>query len=162
MAGILSLLVALFGPYILYRIVKYYRRGKVIDGGTVVISKKPKSDVFEDTIKLNGKKIDCIFDTGASVTTIGIKDAQKIGFDPSNLMFITNSNTAAGEMQNALAEAEVDILEVGPITIKKFGIMVNRYRESQCLLGMNFFDSLDSFEIKNEKLILKLTPKKQA
>ena len=155
MISIPELLIALLAPYLLYQIIRYLRRGKVIDGGTIEIFKNPNSDVFADKVKMNGKKIDCIFDTGASVTSIGINEAKKIGIDPSTLLFMTTANTAAGTIENALAEAEVEILEVGPITVKNIGIMVNKYQETECLLGMNFFSSLDSFEIKNDKLILK-------
>jgi clan AA aspartic protease (TIGR02281 family) len=158
---IADILLVLLAPYLVYQLIRYLRRGKIIDGGTVVISKDLNSDVFADQIKMNGQKIDCIFDTGASVTSIGLKEARKIGIDPSMLMFIHASGTAVGTVENALAEAEVELLEVGPISVRNIGIMVNRFRESGCLLGMNFFSSMDSFEIKNNKLILKHAPKEE-
>lgn len=143
---------------IIFLIAKYLRQGKIVDGGTVEISKN-LSNVFEGEIRLNGRKIDCVFDTGASVTTVNIDDAKKIGVDTSKLVFSGSADTAVGRADLSLARTQVELLKVGPIIIRDFPISVIRYGKTKCLLGMNFFSQLDSFEIANDKLVLKLAPK---
>ena len=115
--------------------------------------------MFTCMVEMNGRKMEGIFDTGASITTIGIGDAEKLGIDTSFLYFDTTIDTAAGPKHAALAEINVDVFQVGPVTIKNFGVGVNRYVDRQCLVGMNFFDCLDSFKIEGNVLTLKKHPR---
>lgn len=131
------------------------QEGKVTGGGIVHIPKGPNETVFKSIVRINGRKVAGLFDTGASETTIGVDLAEKLGFDTASLYFDKSTNTAAGVKHAAIAEVTVDEFQVGSITVRNMGVGVNRFGGSQCLVGMNFFDSLDSFEIRDNVLTLR-------
>jgi hypothetical protein len=70
-------------------------------------------------------------------------------------MFIIDTSTAVGDVRNESAETEIDLVEVGPIRVRNMGALVSRSRATGCLIGMNFFTGLDSFEIRKDRLILR-------
>ena len=152
---ILELLAPILVTYIGYRIINHLRRGRVVGSGAWQIRKDPASNVFKDKVRMNGRELECIFDTGASLTSIGYDEARRIGIDVDNLMFIVDTDTAVGAVKNESAETEIDLVEIGPIRVRNMGALVSRSRASGCLIGMNFFTSLDSFEIKKDRLILR-------
>ena len=156
--GVEELLIPIAVSGILFLIAKYLRRGKMSGDGTIEISKN-MSNCFEGQIKLNGRKIDCVFDTGASATTINMEDARKIGVDTSKLLFAGSADTAVGTVSFSIAKTQVKRLTIGSITISDFPINVIRHGNTKCLLGMDFFSQLDSCEIVKDKLVLKLAPR---
>lgn len=89
------------------------------------------------------------------LTSIGYDEARRIGIDVNNLMFIIDTNTAVGAVRNESAETEIDLVEIGPIRVRNMGALVSRSRATGCLIGMNFFTGLDSFEIRKDRLILR-------
>ena len=111
--------------------------------------------MFKTVVRINGTEFDGLLDTGASVTGIGIDDAEKLGIDISSLYFDQDVNTAAGKKHKAMAEVTVDFFQIGPIVVKNLVVGVNRFVAEQCLVGMNFFESLDSFQIEGDVLTLR-------
>ena len=138
--------------------IKWHRKGRVTGNGVVRIPKGPGDTVFKASVCINGRTVAGLFDTGASETTIGLDLAGRLGFDTASLYFDKSANTAAGVKHAAIADAYVDEFRVGSITIRNMGVSVNRFGGSQCLVGMNFFDSLDSFEIRDNVLTLRKGP----
>lgn len=155
MIYLLYLLALLAFPFALRWFIRRLRKGKIVDRGTIQISKDPESNTFKCVVRINGNEFDGILDTGASITTIGMDTAERIGIDISSLYFDTHIDTAAGTKYAAMAEINVDTFQIGPIIIENMGIGVNRFGERQCLVGMNFFESLDSFQIKGDVLTLR-------
>lgn len=156
MLQLLRTLALLALPYLIRLFVRRVRRGKIIDIGTVKITKDWESNTFKSMVRINGREIEGMFDTGASMTTIGTEDAQKAGIDVTSLYFDTDVDTATGVKYHAIAEISLDTFQIGPITIKNLGVGVNRYIRRKCLVGMNFFESLDSFEIEGNVLTLRM------
>ena len=155
MLYIVELLVILAFPFVVHWFIRRLRRGKVIDSGTIQIRRDSESNTFVCMVQINGRKLEGILDTGASITTIGIDDAKNLGIDISSLYFDKHIDTAAGKKYAALAEINVGIFQIGPIVVKNMGIGVNRFCKKQCLVGMNFFESLDSFQIEGNVLTLR-------
>jgi clan AA aspartic protease (TIGR02281 family) len=161
MAYILELLIILAFPFAVHWFIQRRRRGKVVDSGTVQIRRDSESNTYKCTALINGRKVEGILDTGASITTIGIDEAEKLGIDISTLYFDKNIDTAAGTKHAAMAEINVATFQIGPIAIKNLGIGVNRFMDKKCLVGMNFFESLDSFQIEGNVLTLRKDPDRE-
>lgn len=149
-------------PFVVHWFIQRRRRGKVIDSGTVQIRRDSESNTYKCVARINGRKVAGILDTGASITTIGVDEAEKLGIDISTLYFDKNIDTAAGTKHAAMAEINVATFQIGPVVIKNLGIGVNRFMEKQCLVGMNFFESLDSFQIEGNVLTLRKDPDREA
>jgi clan AA aspartic protease (TIGR02281 family) len=155
MSSLIYLLVLLGWTVLVPLTIRQYRKGRTVAGGVVRITKLANDTVFESQVRLNGKKVTGLFDTGASETTIGIDLAKEIGFEPTSLNFDTSTDTAAGMLHAAIAKVYLDEFQVGSIVVRNMGIGVNRYVSRQCLVGMNFFETLDSFEISGNVLTLR-------
>ena len=151
------LLILLAFPFVVPLIIRRFRRGKIISEGTIRISKDLKRNAFISTVSINGREVEGLFDTGASETTIGIDLARSLGFEPDDLHFDGDADTAAGTIYGAIVGVTADEFQVGPIKLGKFGIGINRLGGRKCLVGMNFFDVLDSFEIRENYLTLTKT-----
>jgi aspartyl protease family protein len=103
--------------------------------------------------KVNGQRVRFLVDTGASDTVLSPDDAKRLGVDLDGLKFTAAAETANGEAYGAPYEAAR--LEVGPIAFDKVPMIVNRAPMSNSLLGLSFLDRLESFQVKDRKLILR-------
>jgi len=74
---ILELLAPILVTYLGYRTINYLRRGRVVGSGAWQIRKDTRSNVFRDKVLMNGNELECIFDTGASLTSIGYEEARR-------------------------------------------------------------------------------------
>lgn len=148
---VLTLVLSVLVPLM----IKRHRKGKVTGGGVVRIPKGPNDTVFKASVRINGRNVTGLFDTGASETTIGLDLARRLGFDTASLYFDKSANTAAGVKHASIATTAVSDFRVGSIAVRNMGVGVNRFGGDQCLVGMNFFDSLDSFEISGNVLTLR-------
>ena len=64
---ILELLAPILVTYLGYRIINHLRRGRVVGSGAWEIRKDARSNVFRNKVQMNGRELECIFDTGASL-----------------------------------------------------------------------------------------------
>jgi aspartyl protease family protein len=103
---------------------------------------------------VDGVSLPLLFDTGASFVTLTYSDAKEIGADPATLDFKVPIRTANGTM-NA-ASVVINRLAVGGIERRDIKALVApRGALEQGLLGMSFLDTLDSYVIAGDKLVLK-------
>ena len=106
-------------------------------------------------VKINNTPLSLLLDTGATLTLV---NETKL---PSSLHILKDNiilNTAGGEINAQLHEAET--LSVGDIELEKFQIVSSSFeqKEADGLLGMNFFKQF-RFKIDQEKSILYLSKK---
>ena len=80
-----------------YRVINYIRRGRVVGLGAWQIHKDPSSNVFKDEVRMNGHTLECIFDTGASLTSIGYGEARRIGIDVNNLIALNRKKVSTSK-----------------------------------------------------------------
>ncbi len=115
----------------------------------------PQADngAFMVIATVNGRRIRFLVDTGASDTVLSPADARSLGVDPAGLDYRYEAETANGVGRSALFVA--DRLEVGPIRLDGFPMAVNQAPLTHSLLGMSFLRRLDSFEVRDERLILR-------
>jgi len=101
---------------------------------------------------VNNKKVRFLVDTGASDIVLGPRDAERLGFDVTQLKFNKIFNTANG--QGAGASVVLDEIVVGPIVLKNVRASVNRAEMDTSLLGMRFLSRLSRYQVSREVMVL--------
>jgi aspartyl protease family protein len=124
----------------------------VVSGEHELIIPQSEDGSFVVVGKVNGQRVRFVLDTGASDTVLSPEDARRIGADMASLRYVLQSETANGTGSGAPLVA--DRLEIGPIAISNFRVVVNRAPMSASLLGMSFLRRLDSFHVEDHKLVL--------
>ena len=119
--------------------------------GEVVLRRAADGHFYAD-VEINGQTIRMLVDTGATTIALSADDAQRAGIDVDRLDFIFTVSTANG--QATAAEVKLDAVSVGPIARRNVRAMVTRGL-SGSLLGMSFFNSLSTFAIETDELVLR-------
>ncbi|CDX11014.1 conserved exported hypothetical protein [Mesorhizobium sp. ORS 3324] len=108
---------------------------------------------FTSAFKLNGRQIDGMIDTGATLVAINTSTARRIGIslDPSD--FNQQVNTANGAIKAAVVT--VDRLQIGKISVDNIQAVVLDDRALQTnLIGMSFLQRLQKYQVQNGALLL--------
>ena len=119
--------------------------------GEVVLRRAADGHFYAD-VEINGQTIRMLVDTGATTIALSADDARRAGIDVDRLDFIFTVSTANGEA--TAAEVKLDAVSVGPIARRNVRAMVTRGL-SGSLLGMSFFNSLSTFAIETDELVLR-------
>jgi len=103
--------------------------------------------------QVNGHAVRFIVDTGATDTVLSPAAAERLGVNLKTVEFRESAETANGMGYGAPFTASR--LDVGPIAFTDFPMVINQAQMSSSLLGLSFLNRLESFEIRDKKLILK-------
>ncbi|WP_337183131.1 TIGR02281 family clan AA aspartic protease [Shinella sp.] len=123
-------------------------------GEQILVIHKGVSGHFEADVSIDGVPLRMLVDTGASSVVLSYEDAIRLGIDPANLVFSIEVSTANGRA--LAAPVTLRQIAIGPIlrgTIR--GMVTERGRLDQSLLGMSFLETLGSIEITRDELRLK-------
>ena len=108
---------------------------------------------FIGTFTINGRKIDGLVDTGASLVAINLSTAEPLGITRSSLDFRHQVTTANGKTRAAavnLARVEIDGIRVSDV-----GAMVlDDAALSGTLIGMSFLKALSSYQVAGREMRL--------
>lgn len=107
---------------------------------------------FYITLKLNGKNVLFLIDTGATTTSLTLRDTKRLGIDVSKLKFNQMVNTANGITYNA--SVEIKNVQLNEYDIGSMWVLVSKDLDGNSLLGMNFLNKLKGYEVKRDKMIL--------
>jgi aspartyl protease family protein len=119
----------------------------------VVELKMQRNGHFQTTAELNGRSIDVMVDTGATMVALTFEDAERAGIYPSPAEFTQRVSTANGT--GRVAPVTIDRLTIGDITVRDVrAAVVERGKLQQTLLGMSFLGRLSRFEMRSGTLIL--------
>lgn len=118
-----------------------------------VVVPQDERGAFVLNAQVNGQPVRFVVDTGATDTVLSPQAAQRLGVDLAKLDFGQSAETANGMGYGAAYTAQS--LAVGPIVFGSFPMVINQAPMSSSLLGLTFLNRLDSFEIRDRKLILK-------
>lgn len=122
-------------------------------GGEVTIS-RARNGSFLVAGRVNGRDARFVFDTGASTVVLTEATARAAGIDPSTLNYNVTVNTANG--RTTAARVRLDRLAIGPIAQERVDAMVARPGALfENLLGMTFLERLQSYEVRDDRLILR-------
>ena len=120
-------------------------------GVTEVRIRKRLDGHFNATVKVNGKPISMIVDTGASSIVLRPEDAEKAGIDPGSLTYRVPVLTANGRAM--AARVRLDKVAIGPLDRDKVDALVAQPGAlTQSLLGMSFLSRLRSYEFSGDFL----------
>ena len=123
-------------------------------GLTEVRIRKRLDGHFTATVKVNGKSLSMIVDTGASTIVLRPEDAAKAGIDTKALTYRVPVITANG--RTIAARVRLDEVAIGPLDRKKVDALVAQPGAlTQSLLGMSFLSRLRSYEFSGDFLTLR-------
>lgn len=117
-----------------------------------VLLRRANDGYFYADVSINGSDMRLLADTGASVVSLSVADAENAGIDVDQLDFNMRMSTANGTA--VAAQVKLDELRIGTIVRQDVTAIVSRGLP-QSLLGMNFFSSLSRFQIENDELLLR-------
>ncbi|MEX3009525.1 TIGR02281 family clan AA aspartic protease [Hoeflea sp. TYP-13] len=124
------------------------------DGRPEVVLTKGLGGHFQARADINGQSVSMMVDTGASTIALSFRDAERIGLDVESLRFIQPVVTANGR---AMA-APVTLPEVSVGDITRHNVragVLERGKLAESLLGMSFIETLSSFHMSRDELVLR-------
>lgn len=105
------------------------------------------------TAEVNGRTLDVMVDTGASMVALTYEDAERAGLRLRPTDFTTRVNTANGPA--AVAPVTLDRVSIGRIEVRNVRAAVcERGRLDKTLLGMSFLSRLERVDISQGRLTL--------
>jgi aspartyl protease family protein len=119
---------------------------------SVVVQRDPRGQ-FEVEARVNGRRVDFMVDTGASVVALTVRDAARLGIHPPPSAFTADVRTANGTVR--AAPTTLDTIEVGDVAVRDVDALVLPDQAlSDNLLGLSFLSRLRRFEFSGGKLVL--------
>lgn len=119
---------------------------------SVVISPGPNGH-FAVEGHVDGRRLDFMVDTGASVIALTARDAAMLGIHPTQRDYTAVVNTANGTVR--AAPVELGLVEIDDIAVHNVRAMVMPEGAlSDNLLGLTFLTRLRHFEFADGKLVL--------
>ncbi|MER8369466.1 TIGR02281 family clan AA aspartic protease [Mesorhizobium sp. M0306] len=108
---------------------------------------------FMSAFKLNGRQIDGMIDTGATLVAINSSTARRIGISLNSSDFSHQVNTANGAIKAAVVT--IDRLQIGRITVEGVEAVVLDDRALHTnLIGMSFLQRLEKYQVEDGTLLL--------
>lgn len=121
--------------------------------GTTVELRSDRRGHFQTDVEINGRRIDALVDTGASLVVLTYEDAQRAGVSPRERDYTMRTQTANGIAK--AAPVVLDRVEIGPIQVRNVQAAVAEPGRLQTnLLGMTFLSRLQKFEVSSGRLTL--------
>ena len=108
---------------------------------------------FETSAEINGRSVDVLVDTGATLVAMTYEDAGRAGIFPSASDFKQSVATANGTAK--VAVVDIDSVSIGNITVHNIrGAVAERGKLHRTLLGMSFLSKLH-VEMRKDELVLR-------
>jgi aspartyl protease family protein len=107
---------------------------------------------FRVEAAVDGRRMEFLVDTGASVIALRESDAGRLGIHPAQREYTVNASTANGMVR--AAPIELNRVEVGAITVRNVsGLVLPDEALAHNLLGMSFLSRV-RWEHRNGRLVL--------
>ncbi|TSE13068.1 TIGR02281 family clan AA aspartic protease [Mesorhizobium intechi] len=108
---------------------------------------------FSSTFKLNGRQVDGMIDTGATLVAVNTSTARRIGLSLNPSDFSHEVDTANGSIKAAVVT--IDRLQIGSISVDGVrAIVLDDRALSTNLIGMSFLSRLGKYQAENGALLL--------
>jgi aspartyl protease family protein len=121
--------------------------------GRSLILDSDRQGHFKVEARIDGRHIDFMVDTGASLVIMRESDAAQIGIRPVPRDYTATVSTANGKIK--AAPAKLDRVEVGGITVYDVPALVLPDEALwQNLLGVSFLSKLKRYEYANGRMVL--------
>jgi aspartyl protease family protein len=103
-------------------------------------------------VYVNGKPVRFMIDSGATITAINANTANEAAVDMDEGGYPIILNTANGRV--AAKRGSVKLLQVGPHKIENHQVVVSESFGEVNVLGMNFLDSMQSWKVEANLMVL--------
>jgi aspartyl protease family protein len=121
--------------------------------GSVVEIDAQDNGHFNAAADVNGRSIEVMIDTGATMVALSYEDAETAGFRLSDSDFTRAVSTANGVAR--VAPVTLDRVSIGNITVRDVPAAVaERGRLKTSLLGMSFLSRLSRFDMRSGRLVM--------
>jgi aspartyl protease family protein len=121
--------------------------------GRTMTVRRDKRGHFQVQARVDGRHMDFLVDTGATVVAIPEKEAARLGVRPSRREYTVQMKTANGTV--AAAPTHLRMVEVGGIIVRDVqAVVMPDEALGENLLGMSFLSKLRRFEMADGKLVL--------
>ena len=114
---------------------------------------KAKDGHYWADVEVDGRRLHCLVDTGATVVALRPQDAARLGLDPSTLRYDARVDTANGRIH--AATVELDHVSVAGAEVDHVPAMVVQTGLAAPLLGMSYLGRLSQFDATPTRLILR-------
>lgn len=102
---------------------------------------------------VNGRQLEFVVDTGASVVTLTADDAAQLGIHPTESEYTVLMRTANGPIR--AAPTTLDMVEIGDIMVRDVpAVVMPDGVLSENLLGMSFLSRLRHFDYSDGRMVL--------
>ncbi len=121
--------------------------------GLIVEIKAGQGGHYHAEAEINGRDIEVLVDTGATMVVLTWEDAESAGLYLSDADFTHQASTANGTAR--VAPVMLDKVSIGDITVRDVRAMVSeRNALHVSLLGMSFLGQLDRVDMRSGTMIL--------
>lgn len=121
-------------------------------GGDVTL-RAGRGGHFETTAEINGRDVDVLVDTGATLVALSYEDAERAGIYLQPSDFTHQASTANGIAK--FAPVMIGSISIGGITVRNIrGAVAERGNQQTTLLGMAFLSRLSRVEMHRGNLVL--------
>jgi aspartyl protease family protein len=121
--------------------------------GRKVLVRSDSTGHFVAQFRLNGRALNALIDTGATVIAINRTTARQIGVSIANADFRYEVRTANGMAKAAVAT--IDRVQVGRISLDNVQAMVlDDAALEGALIGMSFLGRLSKFQVQDGALVM--------
>jgi len=108
---------------------------------------------FRTEARIDGRRLDFMVDTGASLVILRESSAAEVGIRPMPADYTATVSTANGKIK--AAPAKLDRIELGDITVFDVKALVLPDEAlAQNLLGVSFLSKLSRYEYANGRMVL--------
>ena len=123
------------------------------DGPRSLILSGDRNGHFQVDATVDGRRIDFVVDTGASLVILRETDAARVGIRPMPVDYSATVSTANGKIK--AAPAKLRRIVVGDIAVHDVAALVLPDEMlSQNLLGVSFLSRLKRYEYANGRMVL--------
>jgi aspartyl protease family protein len=121
-------------------------------GSSVIIPADARGHFVVDA-RVDGRRMEFMLDTGATVVALRARDAAALGIHPVARDFTVEVKTANGSTR--AAPVQLGMVEVRGLTVRNVAALVSADEVlSENLLGLSFLSRLRRFEFSNGKIVL--------
>lgn len=121
--------------------------------GSIVEIEAESSGHFNTAADINGRPVEVMIDTGATMVALSYEDAERAGIYLNDRDFTRAVSTANGTAR--VAPVTLDRVSIGDITVRNVPAAVAEPgRLKTSLLGMSFLSRLSRFDMRSGRLML--------
>ena len=126
---------------------------KPVNLGSIVEIEAENNGHFNAEAEINGRPIEVMIDTGATMVALSYEDAERAGILLNDADFTRAVSTANGMAR--VAPVTLDRVSIGNITVRDVPAAVaERGRMRTSLLGMSFLSRLSRFDMRSGRLVM--------